>query len=591
MTTATVNNKGWRAQITDNHGRVLGSGFLIDPHRVMTCAHVVGKNTDLVVIFSEMPQLDSYRAKVEFRGPWTVDDERGDIAVLSLSSATSIPPARFARLNELAERRLDPSRSELHVYGFPRGYDREGADTQVRAPYESLHLGEWSQLEAITDRGIRLQAGFSGAAVSFADTGEVVGLVVGADRDKETRTGKMLPLSGIRRHWAPLINLLPIGRLLPLAWNALQELLTKASLSSADLTRIYLASLQDGLGPEPPQFTSTWELARFLADEVISESDAPLARFCIQVADAIDDDELRTELVRWREKNLSWSTANYTASSSLNHSNLNQEPGRVTIGLRPSGNPNEFLLAVTSTTSKTAHSVFQGIVTARQVRRTVERVLPEAISRVPAALDVMIEFELPLSWLNKPVHEWHADQIEKLPIGWAYPVVVRIPPSPTGTDRLRRLDRRWKKLLLQPKLTPLDSVDCRDQRDRNRLTAWLLADAELTVLALANPPKQTAQDPALRAALSAGVPAMVWAQQNCVDDHIDKRACRGDRFLHAITEALSNSSPTELPDRVRILRAEAAAKPDESNDEYTSIILYWDKPYIFDHHLPLGVAR
>lgn len=590
MTTA-VNGQGWRAKITDDHGRVLGSGFLIDSRRVITCAHVVEDHTEAMIAFPEAPELESCKAKIEFRGPWTVDDERGDIAVLSLASATRIRPAQFARLNQLAERRLDPYFSELHVYGFPRGYDYEGADTRVRAPYETLHLGEWSQLEAISDRGIRLQAGFSGAAVSLADTGEVVGLIVGADRDKETRTGKMLPLSGMCQYWAPLADLLPIGRLSPPAWNALRELLANVRPRSDELTRMYLASLQDGLGPEPPRFESAWEVARFIADEIISHDDAQLAEFCTQIAITTRDVELRTRIDQWREIHLPPATRYRRTIANCYTSTQSRERGRVTISLRQSGDPKGLLLAITSATSDMACSIFQGTITAGQMRRTVERVLPDAISRVPSTLDVMIEFELPPRWLNKPVHEWHVDHEERLPVGWAYPVVVRIPPIATKTDRQRRLNRRWQHLALQPKLTPLDSIDCRDERDRSRLTAWILANAELTVLALANPPKHPAQDPALRAALSAGVPALLWAQQHCIDDHHDEGVCRGDRFLHALAEALSDVPPVELPNRVQTLRATAAANAGMPNEGCGSLVLFWDQPHVFHYDPPLGVAQ
>lgn len=558
----------WRARVASEDGKILGTGFLIDATHVMTCAHVIGDKTLAVVTFPGSSERSSHTAEVCFRGPWTPCNDFGDIAVLALESAVGISPARFAQLHALEQRRLGKNCIELHVYGFPRGFDQEGADTRVTAPYQSLHMGEWAQLEAVGSRGIRLQAGFSGAAVTFADTGDVVGMVIGADKDQQTMTGKMLPLQRMCDYWEPLADLIPLG-LLPLrAWNELRELLAEVSPKLSP-DRLYVASLPDGLGPAPPRFASLWDTARFLAIEVDATSDQPLARFCSAVADCVGDPALRSNLSKWRDR---YFPGTAPPSASVRDRAC---PAEVDVQLIRSGDPGAFTLTITTVVDGVATPIYQDKVLARRVRYHVERKLPDAIRHIPPDLDLIIEFELPLSWLNKPVDEWYADPQERYPLGWLYPVVVRNVPSVNSSDRSRRIGTRWQTLSTQRSAT-LYPIDCRDSRDHFTLTAWLLASADRTVLALAKPPTNPGNCPALRAGLYAGVPVMLWRRQSCNVPHSGIDLCSGDRFLVALREALANVRPAQLPEAVRTLRAKSVGNEDETWGR--ALTLFWDDP-------------
>lgn len=577
----------WRVRVaSEDDKEVIGAGFLLDATHVMTCAHVVGDRWAVVVTFPDIAEISAVPATVEFRGPWTAGNDYGDIAVLRLKFAVTVEAACFAWLHALKERRFDQVRGELelHVYGFPRGYDQEGADTRVIAPYLSPHMGEWAQLEAIGVPGIRLQSGFSGAAVTFADTGEVVGMMVGADKDKQTKIGKMLSLHRMCHYWKPLADLLAPGPLPSGAWSELRELLAKVSLD-LPVARLYVASLPDGLGPAAPHFTSLWDAARFVANEVVTAGDQPLARFCAAVADYVGDRSLRADLDDWRERYFPGAAAR---ASSDTAGPAAARQASVVVRLMRSGDPSALTLTMATIVDSVATPVYQGRIRAGQVRSQVERKVPDAFRQVPPDLDVMIEFELPRSWLNKPVDEWHADPRERCPLGWSYPVVVR-ELSPVGkSDRPRRVGKRWQTLLAQP--TPLlHPIDCRDTRDRLTFTAWLFASTDRTVLALANPPRSPDKHAALRAALYAGIPVMLWSRQHCVGPHTGTNVCAGDRFLLALRQALADVHPAELPQVVRTLRAKAVCS---DNDEHCgrALTLFWDDPRRQDLDVPLELA-
>jgi hypothetical protein len=398
-------------------------------------------------------------------------------------------------------------------------------------------------------------------------------MVVGADRDKETKTGKMLPLHRMCYHWKPMADLLPLSPLPPSAWSELRELLARVPLDQP-VARFYVASLPDGLGPLAPHFTSAWEAARFLVDEVVSAGDQPLARFCAAVADGVHESALRAALDDWRERYFPGATTRHP-SNAVGAADFRQ--GSVIVRLAPSGDPSALTLTLAAIVAGATTPVYQGKVPAGKVRRIVEQKVSEAIQQIPPDLDVMIEFELPQRWLTKPVDEWHADPQEKYPLGWSYPVVVRHLPLGGSFDRSRRLYKRWKKFCEQATLHQLDCIDCRDVRDHRNLAAWLLASTDRSVLALANPPKPPDQHAALQAGLYAGVPVMLWSRHRCVDGHTDDRVCAGDRFLRALMEALADVRPAELPQAIRTLRAKAVGIEDNESCGQ-SLTLFWDDP-------------
>ncbi|MET9680897.1 S1 family peptidase, partial [Streptomyces coeruleorubidus] len=170
-----MNSAEWHARI-ELRGRVAGAGFLVAPGTVLTCAHVVGDGEGLTVTFTERPGSPPVPARVAAHGGWTgAGTDVGDLAVLELDREMPIAPAALAPVDAAHGR----APRKLVVYGFPAGFD-EGTLAEYRVTAPQLIKREWIQLEAWHPGGQPLAPGFSGAAVTLADTGEVVGMVTAA---------------------------------------------------------------------------------------------------------------------------------------------------------------------------------------------------------------------------------------------------------------------------------------------------------------------------------------------------------------------------------------------------------------------------
>ncbi|MBK3631027.1 trypsin-like peptidase domain-containing protein, partial [Streptomyces sp. MBT49] len=180
----------WHARV-ESAGRVAGAGFLVTPRRVLTCAHVVHEADPqaLTVTFTERPGLPAVPARVIADGGWSGGTaDPGDLAVLELAYDAPIAPAALAPVDAAHDRRPGRPR-KLVVYGFPLGFD-EGTLAEYRITATQLLNREWIQLEAWQPGGQPLAPGFSGAAVTLADTGEVVGMVTAAAGDRGVHNGR-----------------------------------------------------------------------------------------------------------------------------------------------------------------------------------------------------------------------------------------------------------------------------------------------------------------------------------------------------------------------------------------------------------------
>ncbi|MBF6137639.1 trypsin-like peptidase domain-containing protein [Nocardia otitidiscaviarum] len=184
------------ARVLDGDGAAVGTGFVIAPGRVATCAHVVtaavGPAADIAtaVVALDFPLLDGApraTARVHSWDPVRTDG-RGDIALLELDDvphADLAPPPLWR-----ADR---PWGREFRAVGFPTELtDGVWAWGEFRAPQGS----GWLQLHA-ADGAQPLTGGFSGAPVWDAGSEAVVGMAVAADRRRLTRTAFMIPVNEV----------------------------------------------------------------------------------------------------------------------------------------------------------------------------------------------------------------------------------------------------------------------------------------------------------------------------------------------------------------------------------------------------------
>ncbi|MEU6761776.1 trypsin-like peptidase domain-containing protein [Streptomyces sp. NPDC046853] len=176
----------WVAAVhsAEHDEKVLGSGFLIDDHRVLTCAHVAcstwEKTRELWVAFSKSDQYMDRRFRIrDVIAPQSPAKRRAqDVAVLVLAEPVSGEPA--ARL-----RRPTPSAlvgEAWWAFGFPDG-DVFGNSSDGTVG-ESLALG-WVRLDTASRYPVK--PGYSGAALWSPTYQSVVGLVGQASGSGDAR--------------------------------------------------------------------------------------------------------------------------------------------------------------------------------------------------------------------------------------------------------------------------------------------------------------------------------------------------------------------------------------------------------------------
>ncbi|MGI5454545.1 trypsin-like peptidase domain-containing protein [Streptomyces sp. CA-249302] len=552
----------WHARI-ECGGKVAGAGFLVAGDKVLTCAHVVerGDRAELTVSFPQRPGSEPVPARVVAHGGWAAGHlaDRGDLAVLELAREVAITPAALASADAAhGDRRLV-------AYGFPAGYD-EGTLAEYRITAGPFLISrEWIQLEAWSGHGQPLVAGFSGAAVTLVDTGEVVGMVTAADRARDVRTGRMMPTEVIRRYWSGVDVLGPApGVLAPTPGHAhahhgrlraLVEQAVRAGLE-CDPVRLYGDAAGPFDPPAPPEgFASLWAAAWFVLCEV-DDPDTP-TRFAERL-DALLGAPAR--------------------------SGGSPEWAPILVEVRPSGAGSDvYRVEVSAYSGRRRHPVASDTVAEDRLPAYVQDHVEAAFRYLTPGADELIAFALPRDRLDLPVDRWGSAPDDPTPLGCTYPVVV--------TDHVRRtaakrhvLTRVWDRLRTCED-APLQRVacDCPDNpmklRQRMRQPGACLAG-----FAAASPRARTR--PHFEESVTAPAPVIVWSRRGCETQGDTGCAgadgCPGTAFLDALDARFAHVPPAELPRTVLALREEADAEEDHWARD---IQLLWDDPRCFtDEH-------
>ncbi|MER6343788.1 trypsin-like serine peptidase [Streptomyces sp. NPDC001595] len=200
----------WVVRIRGADGEIAGAGILLSPDRVLTCAHVVDRAARRVTaefVGAADHTVPSVPAWVDADAyvPETQDadgDPSGDVALLRLERPR--PEAETVRLHRLSA----PNR-EVRMYGFP--YDHNGG-IWFRATVVGGR-GRDGQVQLIpTSPGELASPGCSGAGVADSRTGEVIGMVLSAMRDRHGNLFSfMSPAETIIRH-LPVVDRWTVGR-------------------------------------------------------------------------------------------------------------------------------------------------------------------------------------------------------------------------------------------------------------------------------------------------------------------------------------------------------------------------------------------
>ncbi len=542
-----VDDWQWRAWVGHPSGGKLGAAFLITETRLLTCAHTVEGMDEARVGFPGLRE-DLPAAVVRCTG-WRRAGDFGDVAVLELREPVPYEPARFAAPDEVHSR---AGENEFGVWGFPYGLDDGELHGTVTTRPQWQRRREWWQLRAT--QGSALEKGYSGSAVYRLATGEVIGMVTNADlrRDDYTDVGWMLPLDRLRLYSEELDDLLPLTWLTAPARRELRGI-----LAGVPFTPVLAAELAVVTGrPSPAVFQSAWHSVRHVAEGFREEQ---LVRYLRAVRRASPASAAR-RLTTWSRRHL--------------------PDGANAHGPRP-GPPSVIVRLERMTHGAfdiTVHLWTDGAAgrsrRAEEVpRQRVRQVVEEHVAELAPALfgrEWMIEFAVPQKWLSTPFEQWHADP-EKTQRMRRYPLVVRdvqrMRPDSFARDQAYR---RWR-LLSELERSDPRRITCDTARDSGYFSDLLEANDDYCVLVYgACPP-----DESLRAALSNGVPVMLWPRTAC--DAAVHEKCHGHGVQEELAEAVGGAHPGDLPRLARDLRKRALLAKDEPHCG-RDLTLLWDDP-------------
>ncbi|MET8135871.1 trypsin-like peptidase domain-containing protein [Streptomyces sp. NPDC005251] len=571
-----MNSASWQARITC--GRETGAGFLVTERHVLTCAHVVARSGTAQVSVSFAREEEPLPAKVVAHGGWDGHDtDPGDVAVLELDRAVPQEPAEFAAPSDAYG---DPPR-RLVAYGFPKRYE-EGTLAEYRATADQLIADEWVQLEAWAAHGQPLAPGFSGAAVTLADTGRVVGMVSSAARDAGIRNGRMLPAHVMARYWPRLGELIPTPEYGRVEKERLRELVLARGPEfdgrpECSPERLY----GDAVGPFGPplpgrRFRSLWDAAWYLLSEV--PDTGAVARFAARLADFTEDAPTRGALRAWPSRAYD--------RHPRPHLNPRGRPAAGTqpwspilVEIAPSGaGDHQFLVEVCAYNGRHRRVVGSRALPADRVRGYALERIDEAYHELEPGARELIAFVLPRRWLNTDVAHWQRSADDDSPLGSFAPLVVMDLERRRSGGLQHKLLQKWQRLDGQS-AARLHRIDCGALgQDPVRLTIGLRRGADM--VGFASPPRAEGARRLFRASLNAAVPVMLWPRSGCRGEHRGgaHEDCTGAAFLDRLAAHLADLPPSELPSHIHELRETAYAddglEPHWAND----LALLWEDP-------------
>ncbi|MFJ8104878.1 trypsin-like peptidase domain-containing protein [Streptomyces sp. NPDC096132] len=553
-----MNSAEWHARI-ESAGQVAGAGFLITPRKVLTCAHVVrqgGAADALTVTFTERPGSPAVPARVIADGGWGGGPtDLGDLAVLELAYDVPIAPAALAPVDAAHGQRADRPR-KLVVYGFPVGFD-EGTLAEYRITATQLLNREWIQLEAWQPGGQPLAPGFSGAAVTLADTGEVVGMVTAAAGAQGVHNGRMMPTEVMARYWPDLEGLVPTSDHRSADRARLRALVERAVRAGLDCDPVRLYTAAAGpLDPLPPEegFESLWSAALFVLCEIDgADAAATVARFADRLEALFQASVEASDAPEWSP---------------------------ILVDLQHSGaGDGQVLVEVSAYSGGRRHPVGSDTVPQARVRAYVQDRIEAAFRYLTPGCDELIAFALPRDWIDLPVDRWASAPDDDTPLGSVYPLVV------TDQARLRagarhQLTRAWKRLDTLPGAR-VHRVECGSPEEPARLR-MRLRRPDACLAGFATAPAAPRTRPHFDTSLTAPAPVVIWSRGGCATGPEEACAggdgCAGKTFLDELDACVSGVPPAELPRQVLALREEADA---EDGHWARDIQLLWDDPRVF----------
>ncbi|WP_293079674.1 trypsin-like peptidase domain-containing protein [Moorena sp. SIO3H5] len=199
-------------RLFNKYQEVVGIGFLVSEHYALTCAHVVAEallidsttqsrpEGEINVDFPLLNGTDKFSARVVCWHPISPleDSEEAieDIAVLKLDNLpASAHPTRLLFSENVAN-------NPFKVFGCPK---KVSFGVWATGVLSEQNAKQWFQLEDTRVTGYGIEPGFSGSSVWDEKLQGVVGMVVAADRKRETaKVAFMIPTQILVEAWSQL---------------------------------------------------------------------------------------------------------------------------------------------------------------------------------------------------------------------------------------------------------------------------------------------------------------------------------------------------------------------------------------------------
>ncbi|XVU29888.1 trypsin-like peptidase domain-containing protein [Actinoplanes sp. CA-054009] len=528
-----------------------GTGFLVTDRHVVTCAHVVRGHEEAQVTLRDGT---SAKGTVLRHGPWwSAGAEAADVAVLELTAPVDVEPARLA---PFAAPEIYAGQT-LGIFGYPDHYRDDGVYAGYTA--EPYHLvGTDIQLTASGAIGVRLQEGFSGAAVVHEPTQQVVGMVRKAATGDE-RIGLMVPVATLAEHCPALGDRVWLGPIAPAAYRGLREALGTVRHRPEEFRRV-LSLMRSRVPGLRADLRSIEGVVEALVVDTVAVDDRETRYHLRGLLGELDSDRVHE-----------WVTRELGAGDRSDQAAVRPGPlhdGGIVVCLEPiaGGGAESYRLKVWTVTE--ADGLLEEPVadvsglTRGDWQERVERELLRALERIPRTVrEVAVEFVLPRMFLAEPVDEWF-DHREDTPLGVSRPVVVRdldwFINDDAGvlterTDDLRsRASGVGEALRWRECVPPPTSI--------NAFRAWLRLDQSPRAFGLAG---GWSRPEYVTAAVVAGSPVLLWQRRPCPPGtHAEGVECTGRRFVRELTEELAGVPVDALAEKVRRLRAQSMADED-----------------------------
>ncbi len=186
---------------------------------------------------------------------------------------------------------------------------------------------------------------------------------------------------------------------------------------------------------------------------------------------------------------------------------------------------------------------------------------------------VVLEFILPWDLLNAPVEWWPKEMpsAHPVPLTRDYPVVLR------SLDRLgarpwhRVWHQRWSKLAQYPGTADVHWSLPAGENHVARLREALKNGEHVVSMVLSEPPCGDTGRDEMKAALSFGLPVVIWHRMDCSTA----------AFRQTVADLIADGGLAHLPTRTRDLRLQALRLDQQSQEHHVGrhLAVLWDDPH------------